>query len=103
MTDHALSPVPTLPQPRLPLGRLLATPAAFEALQTAGISIFALVNRHARGDWGDVSDEDRQHNDLAAIAGQRVLSSYRLPDGLNAWIITEWDRSATTVLLPDDY
>lgn len=103
MTDHDLPSVPTSPQPRLPLGRLLATPAAFEALQTAGVSIFALVNRHARGDWGDVSDEDRQHNDLAAIAGQRVLSSYPLLDGQKIWIITEWDRSATTVLLPDDY
>lgn len=100
MTDPA---VPDSPQPRLPLGRLLATPAALNALQTAGVSIFALVNRHSRGDWGDLSDEDRQHNDLAAIAGQRVLSAYPLPDGEKVWIITEWDRSATTVLLPDDY
>ncbi|QOK90511.1 hypothetical protein HF908_02770 [Ralstonia pseudosolanacearum] len=100
MTDPA---VPDLPRPRLPLGRLLATPAALNALQTAGVSIFALVNRHARGDWDDLCDEDRQHNDLAAIAGQRVLSAYPLPDGGKVWIITEWDRSATTVLLPDDY
>ncbi|MGO4281546.1 hypothetical protein [Cupriavidus sp. RAF20_2] len=103
MTDHAIPALPAFCRPRLPLGRLLATPAAFNALQTAGVSIFALVNRHARGDWGDVSDEDRQHNDLAAIAGQRVLSDYPLPDGQKVWIITEWDRSATTVLLPEDY
>lgn len=100
MTDHA---VPDLPRPRLPLGRLLATPAAMAALDAVGVSVFSLVNRHARGDWGDVCDEDRQHNDLAAIAGQRVLSSYPLPDGQKVWILTEWDRSATTVLLPDDY
>ncbi|MGE8364248.1 hypothetical protein [Cupriavidus sp.] len=103
MTNRAVPALPTFPRPRLPLGRLLATPAAFNALQTAGVSIFALVNRHARGDWGDVSDEDRQHNNLAAGAGQRALFSYPLPDGQKVWIITEWDRSATTVLLPEDY
>lgn len=100
MTDHS---VPTLPGARLPLGRLLATPAAINALQTADVSIFALVNRHARGDWGDVSAEDRQHNDLAAIAGERVLSSYSLPNGQTVWLITECDRSITTILLPEDY
>ncbi|MCW3481630.1 hypothetical protein OL229_19000 [Neisseriaceae bacterium JH1-16] len=100
MTDHSL---PALPRSRLPLGRLLATPAALSALQTANVSIFTLVNRHARGDWGDVCDEDRQHNDLAAVAGERVLSSYSLPNGQKVWIITEWDRSVTTVLLPEDY
>ncbi|MFC3532025.1 hypothetical protein ACFOLG_07485 [Vogesella facilis] len=100
MTDYS---VPALPRPRLPLGRLLATPAALSALQTVDVLIFALVNRHAFGDWGDVSDEDRQHNDLAAVAGERVLSSYSLPNGQKVWIITEWDRSITTVLLPEDY
>lgn len=100
MTDHS---VPALTRPRLPLGRLLATPAALSALQTAEVSIFALINRHTHGDWGDISDEDRQHSDLAAIAGERVLSSYSLPNGQTVWIITEWDLSSTTVLLPEDY
>ncbi|MDO3558655.1 hypothetical protein [Ralstonia pseudosolanacearum] len=100
MTDHS---VPELPRPRLSLGRLLATPAAINALQAADVSLFALVNRHARGDWGDVADEDRQHNDWAAMAGERVLSSYSLPNGQTVWLITEWDRLSTTVLLPDDY
>ncbi|CAJ5232638.1 plasmid related protein [Burkholderia pseudomallei] len=54
MTAHS---VPALPRPRLPLGHLVATPAAIHALQAADVSIFALVKRHARGDWGDVSDE----------------------------------------------
>jgi len=100
MTDH---PMPSLSRPLLLLGRLLATPAAVDVLQAAGVSIFALVNRHASGDWGDVSEEDRQHNDLAAVAGERVLSSYSLPNGQKVWIITEWNRSSTTVLLPEDY
>lgn len=95
------TPAPLLP--RLPLGHLLATPAACVALQAAGVSVFKLLNRHACGDWGDLSDEDRQQNNLAAVTGQRVLSSYPLPTGQKIWIITEWDRSATTVLLPDDY
>lgn len=95
--------VPAVIQPRLPLGHLLATPAAVAALALAGVSIFRLLNRHARGDWGDLSDEDRQQNDQAAVTGQRVLSSYRLETGQRIWVITEWDRSATTVLLPEDY
>jgi len=95
--------VPTLSQPRLPLGHLLATPGAVAALTLAGVSIFRLLNRHARGDWGDLSDEDRQQNDLAIITGQRVLSSYPLETGQRIWVITESDRAATTVLLPEDY
>lgn len=100
MTDTS---VLALPWPRLPLGRLLATPAAFSALQAAGVSIFVLVNRHARGDWGDLCDGDRQQNDIAAATGQRVLSSYQLGNGQTIWICTEADRALTTVLLPEDY
>ena len=100
MTESSL---PVLPPPRLPLGQLVATPAAIAALAAADVSIFKLLNRHARGDWGDLSSEDLALNDLAAITGQRVLSSYLLGNGQKVWIITEWDRSVTTTLLPDDY
>ncbi|NKA75064.1 plasmid related protein [Ralstonia solanacearum] len=100
MTESSL---PALPPPRLPLGQLVATPAAIAALAAADVSIFKLLNRHARGDWGDLSTEDLALNDLAAITGQRVLSSYLLGNGQKVWIITEWDRSVTTTLLPDDY
>ncbi|WP_439889645.1 hypothetical protein ACS7SF_09995 [Ralstonia sp. 25C] len=97
--------VPTVIPPRLPLGHLLATPAAVAALGVAGVSVFKLLNRHARHDWGDLSDEDRQQNDQAAANGQRVLSSYPLGKGLKVWIITEGDQDqrVTTVLLPEDY
>jgi hypothetical protein len=54
-------------------------------------------------DWGDISESDRQQNELALTAGLRILSSYALPNGDRVWLITEWDRSATTILLPDDY
>ncbi|MFV8601132.1 hypothetical protein [Ralstonia pseudosolanacearum] len=100
MTESSL---PALPPPRLPLGQLVATPAAIAALAEADVSISKLLNRHARGDWGDLSTEDLALNDLAAITGQRVLSSYLLGNGQKVWIITEWDRSVTTTLLPDDY
>lgn len=67
--------LPALTRPRLPLGQLVATPAAVAALSEAGVSIYLLLNRHARGDWGDLPDEGRQQNDLAVATDQRVLSS----------------------------
>lgn len=64
----------------------------------------AYVSRHARGDWGDVCDEDKRLNDRARKDASRLLSAYTLMDGTTrVWIITEADRSATTVLLPDEY
>jgi len=59
--------------------------------------------RHESGDWGNVTDSDRRANDAAVKNGERILSVYKSADGEKFWIITEWDRSATTVLLPDDY
>lgn len=100
MTEPSL---PALTRPRLPLGQLVATPGAVAALAAADVSVFKLLNRHTRGDWGDLSSEDLALNDLAAITGQRVLSSYLLGNGQKVWIITEWDRSVTTVLQPEDY
>lgn len=99
MTESA---VPAI-QARLPLGQVAATPAAIAALAAAGVSIYMLLNRHARGDWGSLCDEDRRQNALAVSTGQRVLSSYVLENGQTIWVITEQDRSVTTVLLPEDY
>ena len=90
-------------RPRLKLGRIFVTPAALAVLQATDVSIFDLLLRHLRGDWGDVSESDRRQNELSVTAGLRVLSSYMLPNGRTVWPITEWDRSATTILLPDDY
>ncbi|WP_310035177.1 hypothetical protein [Paraburkholderia graminis] len=89
--------------PRLRLGRLFATPGALDALRTANASVGDLLTRHLRGDWGDLSDEDRKQNNLALEMGLRVLSCYVLSPNVKVWIITEWDRSMTTVLLPGDY
>lgn len=89
--------------PRFRPGRIFVTPAALEVIANAHVSIFDLLIRHIRGDWGALSESDRQQNDLSVDAGLRLLSSYTLPGGQPVWIITEWDRSATTVLLPGDY
>lgn len=87
--------------PRFPLGRLVATaPAALELQEqemTEGI------RRHERGDWGNVCREDWQANERALQEGTRLLSSYKSSSGRTFWIITEHDRSATTILFPEDY
>lgn len=88
---------------QLPLGRLVATPGAIEALQKNEQNPIDLLKRHANGDWGTVCRRDWATNDLALKHGERVLSSYKLKDDTSVWIITEWDRSVTTILLPEDY
>jgi hypothetical protein len=61
------------------------------------------LRRHVRGDWGNLDDDDRAENELSVDAGFRLLSAYELRDGTRIWIITEADRSATTILLPGEY
>ena len=85
-----------------PLGRLLATPGALAIAHTAGLDLAALVARHHAGDWGDLGADDRAANAHALRTGARLLSHYDTPAGV-LWIITEADRSATTVLRPDEY
>ncbi|WP_175908142.1 hypothetical protein [Burkholderia seminalis] len=89
--------------PRFKLGRIFATPAAVDVMNAARVSIVDLLIRHVRGDWGDLSESDRQQNELSIAAGLRLLSSYVLPNGQTVWVITEGDRSATMFLLPSDY
>jgi hypothetical protein len=87
----------------VPLGRLLATPGALAAFSTAREMPLPYLARHAGGDWGEVDQEDWAANDRAMREGTRLLSAYHLSDGTKVWIITEADRSVTTVLLPDEY
>lgn len=89
--------------PRFKPGRIFATPAAVDALNGARVPILHLLIRHVRGDWGDLAESDRQQNELSVDAGLRILSSYVLPNQQTVWVITEWDRSSTTFLLPGDY
>lgn len=60
-------------------------------------------SRHATGDWGDMCEEDKVHNDYALEHGERLFSSYNYNEDIKLWIITEWDRSATTILFPEEY
>jgi hypothetical protein len=83
------------------LGRLVATPRALETLNPEDVR--TAVGRHAAGDWGDLCEEDLQANQFALDEGLRLLSAYQDRAVTKFWIITEADRSATTVLLPDDY
>jgi hypothetical protein len=90
-------------QPRFPLGQLVATPGALAALAESGHSPLEFVRRHQQGDWGEVPEEDRQENEYSVTHGFRLLSAYTLRTGIRMWIITEADRSATTILLPSEY
>ena len=88
----------------LPLGAVLLTAGAAETLPTA--DIYKALRRHASGDDGDdgdICDEDRAANRDARKYGDRVLSCYRTEDRTKFWVLTEADRSATTVLLPEEY
>lgn len=87
----------------LSLGRVVATPGALEALEQAGDSPALFLSLHAKGDWGIVDEQDGASNDEAVLRGERILSAYKTSSGTKLWIITEADRSATTILLPSEY
>lgn len=87
-----------------PLRRLVATPGALTLLMNAGENPIALVDRHRSGDWGEVPPEDARENELSVHEGFRIVGSYPVgDDGAKVWIITEWDRSSTCILLPEEY
>jgi hypothetical protein len=89
--------------PTFHLGRIVATPGAIVALEFAGADALELLRRHANGDWGDLGVEDKRLNDEAILNGSRILSAYNLAGGERLWVLTEGDRSATTLLLPEEY
>jgi len=88
---------------KIPLGRLVATPGALKALEEAGQDGFEFLTRHCRGDWGDLEAEDKAENEFAIDRHLRIFSAYQLRNGVKIWVITEADRSATTILLPSEY
>ena len=85
------------------LGRCVATPGALEALAAAGQTPGTFLDRHICGDWGEVDAEDQQANQDALLHGERLLSAYRTSLNVRIWVITEADRSVTTILLPGEY
>jgi hypothetical protein len=90
-------------RPLFSLGQIVSTPGALEALQQAGQAPLVFLNRHVRGDWGDVCAEDAEANLQSLKDGSRLLSSYKTSKGVKLWIITEADRSSTCILLPEEY
>ena len=88
---------------RFALGQTYITPGAEEALMIAGQTEIEFLRRHMSNDWGELSDDDARENELSLKEGFRLLSAYQTAKGQKLWIITEADRSATTILLPDEY
>jgi hypothetical protein len=86
-----------------PLGQIFTTPGAMETLTESAQSATECLTRQVRGDWGDASDEDKQEHNFSADKHLRIFSAYHTGKGLKLWVITEADRSATTLLLPDEY
>ena len=89
-----------LMQPRFPIGNTYATPGAL----SLEVDLTTYLRRHHCGDWGEeLCAEDKQANEHSLKDGSRLLSCYRTPAGDRLYIITEWDRSMTTILLPEEY
>jgi hypothetical protein len=86
----------------LPLGRVVATPGALKLLKEGKRHPFDYLARHATGDWGELCAFDRRQNEIALRDGYRFFSAYDITAG-KVWIITEADRSITTILLPEEY
>jgi len=78
-------------------GKIFATPGVLAKI--SGNDIMKALRRHVYGDWGDLDDEDKAENEFSV----KNLSSYTSSNGIKFWVITEADRSATTVLLPEEY
>jgi hypothetical protein len=87
--------------PKFPLGQIVATPNALS--QIPYDEILAALSRHVRGDWGELDPEDWNSNERALKGEGRLFSAYLSAQNVKFWIITEWDRSVTTILLPQDY
>ena len=100
LITHEPGPAP-VSAGKFPLGRVVATPGALTAVPLEELQ--AALGRHQNGDWGDLCDEDRKANVSALTHGERLVSVYRTKAGVKFYIITEHDRSVTTVLLPDEY
>jgi glutamate 5-kinase len=90
-------------QPLFPLGQVVATPGALTALLEAGQSPLVFLVRHVTGDWGELDAEDIQENEYSLQHGLRLFSAYKTAKDEKLWVITEWDRSVTTLLLPSEY
>ena len=96
-------------QPMFPLGQMVMTSGVAARLGEDGenpefnLFVSKSILRHAQGDWGDLCNTDKQENNVSLLHGYRLLSAYEQEGLPKIWIITEADRSVTTVLFPDEY
>lgn len=88
---------------RFKLGQTLITPGAAEAIRDAGQLPLEFLMRHQSGDWGDLCGADKRENEFSIANGFRILSKYHTTEGEALYVLTEADRSATTILRPDEY
>ena len=92
-----------VPEALFELGQLVVTPGAVEALKQDKRHPVQLISRHVVGDWGTLPEEDVAENEFSLQNGFRLFSSYSFESGNKYYVITEWDRSVTTVLTPREY
>lgn len=103
MTTEVLL-ISLIPNSRFLTGEVVVTAGVDELIQQGRLNPNEFLRRHLSGDWGDLDESDRRQNDAALQSGEdRLFSSYQVAPDLKLWIITEWDRSVTTLLLPDEY
>ena len=103
MAIDALS-ISFVANPRFPLGQVVMTAGVHELVRQGRLNPSQYLRRHLSRDWGNLCDDDWRQNDAALKSGEdRLFSSYEVTPDLKLWIITEWDRSVTTLLLPSEY
>jgi hypothetical protein len=98
---EVMNHLPTIPL--FPFGHVVATPGAVALLEQSNRSHLEFLSRHLRGDWGNLCQDDKAENELGLKYGYRLMSSYPITDTERLWVITEADRSVTTLLLPEEY
>jgi len=96
-----MNSLPTIPL--FPAGQIVATPGALALLEQVNKSPLEFLSRHLRGDWGELCQDDKAENELSLKCGFRLMSSYQITETEKLWVITEGDRSVTTLLLPAEY
>ncbi|HCM5830616.1 hypothetical protein [Klebsiella pneumoniae] len=93
-----------VPSMRFSAGATIMTAGVARLVEQGHLNPASYLSRHLGGDWGDLDESDRRQNDDALASGEnRLFSSYQVNRDLKLWIITEWDRSVTTLLLPGEY
>lgn len=101
--ESQIATVVALPDLKFELGQVLVTAGVHALVQEGQLDPFFCLRRHAAGDWGDLTEHDKAVNESALQDGSQLFSMYEISPTLKVYVITEWDRSVTTLLLPSEY